>query len=222
MGYVPEPWSWPDWRWAGTSGRFSGRWDALDAGLYRTLYVGDSLLACLVEVLAPFRPDPTLNHELDAIVDNDEESQMGAQPGVLDLDAWLAPRQASTAQLTGTFCDVTDAETIASLFSRFKPRAATYGLPDFDAAALKTAEPRLLTQEVSQYLWEAKTESGTDLCDGIEFRSRHGDNFTLWAIYERPGDPEITPHVTDLQTVGLNRETPELQSATHLLGITLH
>ncbi|WP_300345882.1 hypothetical protein [Nesterenkonia sp.] len=115
----------------------------------------------------------------------------------------------------------THAETIAALFTRFKPRALTYGLSDFDAAALKAAEPRMLTQEVSQYFWEARTPSGENFCDGIEFRSRHGDNLTLWAIYEPPGDPEVTPRVSDIQPEQLNRATPELIAAAELLGVTL-
>ena len=123
-----------------TSRRFSGRWDALDAGLYRTLYVGDSLHACLVELLARFRPDPALQAELDLIAD-EEGSAPTVPSGVLLIDDWLQNRQASSAALTGKFCDVTHAETVASLYPRFKPRASTYGLPDFDASALKAAEP---------------------------------------------------------------------------------
>lgn len=28
---------------------------------------------------------------------------------------------------------------------------------------------------------------------GIEFDSRHGDGLTLWALYEHPGGPVISP-----------------------------
>lgn len=220
VGYQPNPWSWSGWRWAGPSGRFSGRWDALDAGLYRTLHAGDSLLACLVEVLAQFRPDPALQAELDEIVEETDDAPT-ATPGTLPVDEWLESRQASEAKLTGTFCDVTHAETIAALYPHFKPRASTYGLHDFDASALKTAEPRMLTQEISQRLWEARDDDGGDLCDGVQFRSRHGDNFMLWAVYERPEDPQVTPHISDTQPVELTRNSPELTTAANLLGVTL-
>lgn len=174
-----------------------------------------------MELLAHFRPDPALTAELDAIIENDDQAEQSAPAGTLDINAWLAPRQASIAQLDGVFCDVTDAETIAALFPRFKPRASTYGLPDFDAAALKTAEPRRLTQEVSQYLWEAKSPNGENLCDGIKFSSRHGENFTLWAVYERPGDPEVTPRIAEIQAAQFSSVTPELNEAAKLLGIIL-
>ncbi|MFV1990439.1 MAG: RES domain-containing protein, partial [Acidimicrobiales bacterium] len=53
-----DAWAWTPWEYA-TDGRFSGRWDDVD-GVYRVLYAGSSLLACLVEVLAVFRSDPEL------------------------------------------------------------------------------------------------------------------------------------------------------------------
>ncbi|MCP3425508.1 RES domain-containing protein [Rothia sp. AR01] len=220
VGYRPDPWSWPDWRWAGPSGRFNGRWDALDPGLYRTLYAGDSLFSCLVEVLAPFRPDPELAGEMGLIVDDEPTMSRSSPSGTLDLAAWLSPRQASTARLSGTYCRVTDSTSVAALYGRFSPRARLYGLPDFDASALKIAEPRLLTQEISQHLWEAKNEDEGHLCDGVEFSSRHGDDLLLWAVYERPGDPEVSPYVVSPQQVALGRDHPELRRALALLGIT--
>ena len=69
VGYRPEPWAWVGWEWA-TNGRFSGRWDDRD-GNFRTLYVGSTLLACLVEVLANFRPDPHVT--LDDITEDEED-----------------------------------------------------------------------------------------------------------------------------------------------------
>ena len=58
VGYRPDPWTFTPWQYA-ENGRFTGRWDDPD-GNYRTLYTGQTLLGCLLEVLACFRPDPTL------------------------------------------------------------------------------------------------------------------------------------------------------------------
>ncbi|WAP50693.1 hypothetical protein OL239_11725 [Arthrobacter sp. ATA002] len=158
MGFLPQPWEWSGWRWAGPDGRFNGRWDPLDHGLYRTIYAADSLLACLVELLAPHRPDPYLVAEIDDIVEDDSDAEQfpSARPGELDIDQWLANRVAGTAHLTGLFVDITAAETVAALYPLFKGKALAYNLKDFDAAALKNAENRLLTQEVSQFLWTRK------------------------------------------------------------------
>ena len=52
VGFAPEAWGWcPGWEWAAEDRRFHGRWDD-SLGNFRTVYSGDSLLACLLEVLA--------------------------------------------------------------------------------------------------------------------------------------------------------------------------
>ena len=70
VGHGPDPWAWTDWLYAPADGRFNGRWDDQLAE-FRTLYTGQSLLACLLEVLAHFRPDPVTDAELDEIEDPD-------------------------------------------------------------------------------------------------------------------------------------------------------
>lgn len=221
IGFLPQPWEWSDWRWAGADGRFNGRWDPLDQGLFRTVYAGDSLLACLVELLAPYRPDPYLAAEINQITDDDSDA--GAFPtvasGELDINQWLIHRVAGSAHLSARFVDITAAEAVAALHPAFKGKALAYNLKDFDAAALKNAENRLLTQEVSQYLWIRKNPDGSDFCDGIQFRSRHGDDLLLWAIYERDTDGQISARLSQIELTELTSATPELQSALDMLGL---
>ena len=66
------------------TGRFNGRWDDPD-GNYRTLYTGNTLLGCLLEVLAGFRPDPTLADDLDGIIEDpyDELVHPTPAPGIV-------------------------------------------------------------------------------------------------------------------------------------------
>jgi len=68
VGFRPSPWDWLDWRYA-QNGRFNGRWDDL-YGNFRSVYAGQTLFACLVEVLAKFRRDAALADEL-ADIDDD-------------------------------------------------------------------------------------------------------------------------------------------------------
>ncbi|MDQ2635575.1 MAG: RES domain-containing protein, partial [Actinomycetota bacterium] len=92
VGYQPEPWSWTPWEYAGTDGRFHGRWDDPN-GTWRTLYTGSSALACYLEVLAVFRADPAVVEELDDIEDNDDDS--GSYPTALAGSvprSWCTPR----------------------------------------------------------------------------------------------------------------------------------
>ena len=63
IGRIPEPWAWTwtDWECVGDQ-----RWDDADSDL-RTVYAAESVLACLVEVLAHSWPDSMVVPELDFI-----------------------------------------------------------------------------------------------------------------------------------------------------------
>jgi hypothetical protein len=212
VGFRPEPWAWSGWEWA-TDGRFPGRWDDLH-GNFRTIYAGSSLLACLLEVLAHFRKDARLSVELDEIVEDDEDKVLHPTiaPGQVPKE-WLDERAAASAELSGRFCAVTASGSVAALYPNFIGLALSLGLADFDAAALKDARPRRLTQSVAAWLYEM-----TDF-DGVTFSSRHGDDLQLWAIFERPGDPPITPNIQDVILEELQHDSPDISSAFRLLGL---
>jgi hypothetical protein len=213
VGFKPEPWAWSGWEWAGSDGRFDGRWDD-SQGNFRTVYAGSTLLACLVEVLAGFRRDPTLAVELDEIVEDGEDATMHptAPAGQISY-SWLEPRSAASASMTGRFCAVTAAESIAALRRPFVALAHMVGLHDFDATALKDGRSRALTQSVATYL-HANTE-----LDGVTFSSRHGDDLALWAVFERSGDPAISHTLDAIEHHPLTPENPDLRDALKMLGL---
>ena len=212
VGYKPEPWAWVGWEWA-TDGRFHGRWDDFD-GNFRTIYAGSTLLACLLELLADFRPDPRLTQVLDDIdVDDDDEAIYPTSPsGVLD-PSWLEPRSAASAKLSGRFCSVATRDSLATLHPQFVGLALQLGLEDFDASALKDSGARRLTQSVASHVYAM-----TNL-DGVQFASRHGDDLVLWAIFERPEDGTLSACLSDLEHHDLTRENPALRRAIELLGL---
>lgn len=213
VGFRPEPWAWSGWEWA-TDGRFPGRWDDLH-GNFRTIYAGSSLLACLLEVLAGFRKDARLSLELDEIIEDDEDKVLHPTlpPGQVPKE-WLDERAAASAELSGRYCAVTDSGSVAALYPHFIGLALASGLGDFDTAALKDARPRHLTQAVASRLYEM-----TDF-DGVTFASRHGDDLHLWAIFERPGDPPITPNIHDVIVEELlQHDSPDINNAFRLLGL---
>ncbi len=118
VGFPPDPWAWPDWIWA-VDGRFDGRWDDA-AGNFRTIYAGSTLLGCLLEVLACFRPDPVLVDEIAAIEeDMQEATEHPTVPAGAVAHDWADKRRIGTARLSGQFCAVTSAETIAALRPTF-------------------------------------------------------------------------------------------------------
>lgn len=216
VGYAPDPFAWTPWQYA-EAGRFTGRWDDPD-GTFRTLYVGDRLLACLLEVLADFRPDLELLAELNQIEeDDDSATNYPTQPAGVLPRSWLKPRQAGTAQMTGEFVDVRDAQTIATLRARFGRLAHDLGLADVDAAAIKSSAPRTLTQTISRWLYATVRPP----IDGVAFASRFGDELRLWAVYEQPGEDEAGSHaLAHAAEIDLSPDTPELIEAMriHNLG----
>ncbi len=214
IGYKPDPFAWTPWQYA-DHGTFAGRWDDPE-GNFRTLYVADRLLGCLLEVLADFRPDLGLVGELDEITGDDQDDQYPtAEAGTLPLD-YLAPRCAGAALMSGIFVDVRQPDTIAALRRRFGVLAASLGFPDLDAATIKSNAPRTLTQRMSSWFYSLSSPR----VDGVTFSSRHGDELQLWAIYEQPADDNAGSHtLADHVPVELDKNTPALTEAMRIHGL---
>lgn len=211
VGYRPEPWAWTPWQYAGETGRFCGRWDD-PRGSFRTVYAGRELLGCLLEVLARFRPDPLLEEDLSGI-DEDLDYRSG-RPGVVPVD-WLSAREATSATLSGAYCAVTDKKSLATLRAVFLPAALGHGLADLDAGALRLSAPRALTQQIAAWLYDLH-DGAQALFDGVQFQSRHGDDLTLWAVFERDDDHAVSARLTGFGTVPLHPEHPDLLEAFRL------
>jgi hypothetical protein len=170
------------WEFAGAQ-----RWDDVERS-FRTVYAADSRYGCFVEVLAHFRPDPELVASMAEIeVEPEDGREHPTNPaGQIDRK-WVERHLISSARVSGTFCDVTTASTIAALRPEFISVAVSLGLPDFDSAAIKLARPRELTQRLASHIYGLPTSAGT-LFAGVRFASRHGDEIALWAVFERAGD----------------------------------
>jgi hypothetical protein len=190
VGYKPNPWNWAGWEYA--KGRFEGRWDD-PSGDWRAKYVGASAVACYLEVLATFRPDPTLEADMGDIDDDDDDEHRSIPPGRLSYD-WCEKRLLCTARLHGRYAVPSHHETLPTLRKQFLSLARELGFTDVDAAAVREGEPRELTQSMSAWIYEIVGPDG-DRIDGVQYLSRHGDDFVLWAIYER-GSSESPLEVT--------------------------
>lgn len=179
-----------------------------------------TLLGCLLEVLARFRPDPRLVDDLDAINEDPLDAAMWPTAPPSEIPStWLEPRIASTATLTGTYRSVTNSGTLSVLRPLFLARAVGYGLPDLDTAALRLARPRSLTQAVSAWLYQQHTEGGP-VFNGAHFRSRHGDDHDLLASFERGTDHETSQTLSDLSDEELPADHPDLMRAMTTHGLT--
>lgn len=218
IGFGPDAWAWVDWRYA-DQGHFGGRWDDPD-GQFRTVYAGSSAYACFVEVLAKFRPHPTLVAELAEIADPDGHDVLHPthDAGTLGQD-WPTDRLLASATLSGRYCAVTTAGSVAVLRAEVGPAAHLPSGVDFDTALLKDATRREVTQQVARWLYEQADSSGGPDWDGVAFASRHGDDLALHAVFERPGDPGISPRLDHLQQTPIDGAEEALAAAMRLHGL---
>jgi hypothetical protein len=194
VGFEPDPWAWAPWKYATDEGRFDGRWDD-QAAAFRTLYTSDSLEGCLLELLARFRPSNVVLEALAAVVDDD-----GTGTTYPDAPArrighrWLEGRRYGNANLVGRYCFVTHSRSIGVLQTTFPFARHGIAARDVDTALLKDSYDRNLTRSIARWLYELSDDNGP-LVDGIEFRSRHGDEIHLWAVFERPDDGDRSRHL---------------------------
>lgn len=180
---------------------------------YRVLYASARRVGAFVETLARFRPDLSVVAGLEAIDGDDED---GPTPGVVPL-RWIEGRRIGRTTATGNFVDVGDANSLAMLRAHLAARAIHYGLGEVDAATIRFSAPRRFTQEVSRLIYEWHEKDGE--CAGICYRSRLGDQFVNWAIFEPPPDTgrELPP--TDSHEI--EPDDPDPLEALRLLNLKL-
>lgn len=210
LGRSPDPWVWPDWSYA-SDGTFGNRWDD-PAGSYRVLYACSQRLGAFVETVSRLRPDLEVVAALAEIEGEEEVLPQGVVPR-----RWLEGRLIGEAVAHGRFADVGDAQSLATLRRELASRAIHHGLSDLDAGVIRLSAPRAFTQEVSRFVYEWRDEDGAFA--GIRYRSRLGDQFLNWAIFEPP--PETNDALTDASGSSIDPDDPDLLEALRLLGLRL-
>jgi len=211
LGRDPDPWAWPDWSYAGPDGTFGNRWDD-PYGSYRVLYASSQRVGTFVETLARFRPDLEVVAALNEIEGEDEDEAAGVVPR-----RWLRGRRIGEATALGRFVDVGDAASLATLRSGLAARAIHYDLAEIDAATIRLEAPRSFTQEVSRFVYEWRDEGGAFA--GIRYRSRLGDEFVNWAIFEP--SPEAEAPLAKMDSSEIEPGDPDLVAALRLLDLEL-
>jgi len=179
---------------------------------YRVLYGAAERLAAFIEVLAPFRPVEDVRKRLDAIQERDPRD---VPPGVLP-GSWTRPRTIGRAVVTGTFADITHAESIAYLRGAMAAEVDRLGVSDITAAMLK-GQDRDFTRAVSRHVFKLTTD-GRPSFAGIQYRSRHGDNYDLWAVFERQETSNVFPLG---QPEWIRVDDADLKEACEMLGLQL-
>jgi hypothetical protein len=50
----------------------------------------------------------------------------------------------------------------------------------------------------------------------VQFSSRHGDGLTLWAVFERPADDEVSALLLETQSDPIDEDDPDLCEAMRI------
>ena len=95
------------------------------------------------------------------------------------------------------------------------PDVFRFRIGALEAAALKDGRRRDLTQAVATYLHHDARRLA-----GVVFESRHGDELTLWAVFERPHDPNVSPHLSEIERELISPTHPDVVDAFATLGLT--
>ncbi len=113
--------------------------------------------------------------------------------------------------------DIGDADSLATLRVHLAARAIHYGLSEIDAATVRLHAPRRFTQEISRLIYEWHQDHGD--CAGICYRSRLGDQFVNWAIFEPPAATELG--LAQASADEIKPDDADLLAALRLLNLTL-
>ena len=135
---------------------------------------------------------------------------MGALP-----TRWREPRLIGSTNLTGWYVLPADKQSLPTLRGRFLALAVHHRLPDVDAAAIRLAEPRALTQAIAGWIYQQTGPTGVPI-GGVHFDSRHGDRLDLRAVFERPGDGTTSPRVTGMLKDPIQVDDPDLKEALRI------
>lgn len=207
LAHRPDPWAWPPWTYC----RRANRWDD-PTDTYRVLYASTERRATFLETLARFRPDPAVVAGLAQISGHDE----GALPPGHVPGSWVTARMIGTAMVGGHFADIGASASLAHLQEALAARLIHYGYRELDGAVIREAR-REFTQEISLYVFGRADGAGAPMFSGIAYRSRLGDEFTNWAVFERSEqDPVRNATAADLSV-----DDPDLLATLELFGLTL-
>src|SRR5258708_27840846 len=187
VGRKPDPWAWPRWEVAGEDGTFGNRW--YDAhSTYRVLYGSSQLVACFIETLARFRPDPHVLAELARI----EGPEAAPAPRLLPR-SWLQGRVVCEASVLGRFCNVGAAASLGYLHGALAAPLVRYGIRQLDGAAIRQTAPRRFTQEISSYLYSLSDRRGGARFAGLAPPPRCAGRLPNPADFARPPPPPLRP-----------------------------
>lgn len=71
-----------------------------------------------------------------------------------------------------------------------------------------------MTQAIAAWICE------TTALDGVTFSSCYGDDLRLWGVFERPGDPYVSPKLPLTRPEELHHDSHAIEGAFQMPGLT--
>lgn len=183
VGWPPDPFVLPDWRYARPDGAFGGRYDDPRAGhgvppreRYRILYLASQPEGAYGETVAQFRPS------VKTLSQYGGRLPLGVQPSI--PRDWRVARRLGSAVLFMTLrvADLDAADTVQALRSVLAPMAARLRLPNIDLSAI-TGPERELTRTAALYIYNQRDAQGQPLYAGVRYISRLKREWECWAVF---------------------------------------
>ncbi len=215
VGWPPDPFVPPDWRYARPDGTFGGRFDDPRAGQglppyerYRILYLASQPEGAFGETVAQFRPS------VKTLGQYGGRLPFGVRPAI--PRDWRVTRRLGSAVLfmTLTVVDLDAAETVQALRPLLAPVADRLHLPDIDLSAI-TGPARTLTQAAALHLYQQRDAEGRPLYAGLRYVSRLKWEWECWALFAD------RVRYRPLRVDSIAADDPHLYEAARLLNLAI-
>lgn len=224
-----------------------GEWGRYDVAEHRTVYSATPACAAYAESLASLRPgfsqivgehrvrlrtrdlfddDSDDGRTLDEIVETEWAERHHMPAGSVDL-RWRDARKLYkvTMPRQGWFIDIEASDSVAALAKHLGCDLAPLGIEYLTVGDLRgTSRP--VTTTIAAWLWHQVLEDGS-VPHGIRFGSKHGNDWTCWAIWLRAVDDgkELISEPTtadDGRCIEARYQNDDLDRIVRLFGLKSH
>lgn len=109
---------------------------------------------------------------------------------------WLEDPVYGRAVQDGRYCFITRSRTLACLRAGFPVARHGIAQVDVDAALIKDVRSRKLTRSIARWVSDLPGGVGNAPIDGVQFRSRHGDEIRMLAVFGRSDGHGHSGHIS--------------------------
>lgn len=170
-------------------------WNRYDVAGQKTVYAAGTEEGAYGELLAPLKPrlpvaastyfdDVGPGDELDSLIREEWENAGFRAPREIDL-TWLTEYRLYriTLPTMGWFIDIEAASSLSAIARYPPPSLIESGVTEVSVAELRGRD-RALTTAIATRLWPITLDDDS-LAHGIMYGSRHGSEWSCWAIWLR-------------------------------------